>query len=249
MRSNVYKEARIGVYILGIILFVAILFYIFSSIFTSMGYKSFKNAKEVSVSDNYPERTIIIDAGHGGEDPGASANGLIEKDLNLNIALSLEKLLNASGYKTVMTRNTDAMLYNSEQSNRKKYYDLKNREAIAEQYNDAIFISIHMNKFPAEYCKGAQTFYSDNNDQSKLLAESLQNNAKILQTDNTRKIKRGNDTIYLLKNLNIPSVLIECGFLSNPEEAELLSKNEYQNALTLMLYCGIVEYLENDYEN
>ncbi len=249
MRSNIYKEARIGIYILAITLFIAMLFYLFTSIFTSMGYKAFQKSKEVNQTDSsLSNYVIVIDPGHGGEDPGASGNGLTEKDLNLDISLTLNELLNAAGYTTVLTRQTDVLLYNTGEENRKKYHDLKNREAIAEKYGNAIFISVHMNKFPAEYCKGLQTFYSENSQESILLAESLQSNAKLLQPDNKRAIKSGNETIYLLKNLDIPSVLVECGFLSNTEEANLLSGNDYRNALSLTLYCGIVEYLENNYE-
>ena len=250
MRSNIYKEARIGIYIFAAVLALVIIFYIFSSMFTSVGYDSFRQSLNTNVEHTYISKaTVIIDPGHGGEDPGASANSLIEKELNLEISLMLSEFLSANGYESVLTRNDDVLLYNSGEENRKKYHDLKNRKAFADNYENAIFISVHMNKFPAEYCKGMQTFYSENNNGSVLLAELLQNNAKILQIDNTRNIKNGTETIYLLKNLNIPAVLVECGFLSNIEEAGLLSDDNYKKALSLTLYCGIVEYLEKSYES
>ncbi len=246
MRSNVYKEARIAIYVFALILVCSVLFYLFAAMFTSMGYEGFRKSKTAENNVLNAEKTIVvIDAGHGGEDPGASANNLIEKELNLEIASKLNDYLCASGYETVMTRTQDNLLYNNGEEGRKKYFDLKNRKAIAEKYDNAIFISIHMNKFPAEYCKGLQVFYSDNNENSNLLAESIQNNARILQTDNKRKIKNGNQTIYLMDNLNIPAVLVECGFLSNAEEANSLSNDDYKQALSLTLYCGIVEFLEN----
>lgn len=245
MRFNIYKEARISLYILAALLSFFVLFYFFSSMFTSMGYKGFRNARDANVDVESNSIKIIIDAGHGGEDPGATDNNLIEKDLNLSVALSLEELLASCGFETVLTRSEDVLLYNEGQESRKKYYDLRNREEIAEKYTDAIFVSIHMNKFSAEYCKGLQAFYSDNNSQSKILAEFIQNNAKILQKDNKRIIKSGNDTIYLLENLEMPAVLIECGFISNREEALLLADEEYRLALALSIYCGIVEYTEN----
>ena len=102
-----------------------------------------------------------------------------------------------------------------------------------------------MNKFPSEVCKGLQVFYSENNQLGKELAQSLQLNAGILQTYNNRKIKNGTDTIYLLENLEIPAVLIECGFLSNLEEARNLNKTEYKTALSFSIYCGIADFLEN----
>ncbi len=250
MRSNIYKEARIGVYIFATILALAIIFYIFASMFTSVGYDSFKKSLEANVEHpSVSKTTIIIDPGHGGEDPGASANALVEKKLNLEISVILSEFLSTTGYEAVLTRNEDVLLYNSGEEHRKKFHDLKNRKVFADNYNNAIFVSVHMNKFPAEYCKGLQTFYSENNQDSIVLAELLQNNAKVLQIDNTRKIKNGTETIYLLKNLSIPAVLVECGFLSNIEEARLLSREDYKKALSLTLYCGIVEYLEKNYES
>ncbi len=249
MRSNVFKEARISLYILSLLLFFAGIFYFLASMFTTMGYKAYKNA---SVSENYvpkKETVIIIDAGHGGEDSGASDNGLFEKDLNLEIALKLESILNTSGYKTVMTRSDDSLLYKQGEENNKKFYDLRNREVIAENYENAIFVSIHINKFPASYCKGLQVFYSSNNAKSKTLATKIQNDIRVLQPQNNRLIKDGNDTIYLMKNLEMPAVLIECGFISNPEEAQLLRSNEYKNSLTLSIYHSITEFLKDNGES
>ena len=245
MRSD-FKEAKISLTLIALILAVSIVFYFFVSMFTSMGYEGYRKAKDANtLTSTMADRIIIIDAGHGGEDPGAEANGLIEKDLNLEIALALDEMLRSCGYKTVLTRSDDRLLYNVGQENRKKHYDLRNRESIANEYENSVFVSIHMNKFPESYCKGLQTFYSENNELSKALAESVQANAKNLQTDNKRSIKCGNDTIYLLERLKTPAILIECGFLSNYQEATMLSDSNYKKALVLTLYCGITEFMEN----
>ena len=248
MRFNIYKEARVSLYIIAFIMSVFLLFYFFAAMFTSMGYKDLRNSKAADEAlDN--RQLIIIDAGHGGEDPGATANGLIEKDINFELASLLDELLNSCGYETVLTRKDDKLLYAEGQENKKKYYDLRNREEIAGKYSDAIFVSIHINKFSAEYCKGLQAFYSGNNDKSAELADSIQNSARILQTDNKRQTKCGDKTIYLLEHIKIPAVLVECGFISNNEEAELLKNSNYKVALSLSLYCGISEFTENINEN
>ena len=241
MRSNVFREARIGLFVLALIMLFSLLFYFFASMFTSMGYGGLRLSKSVSTDD---KQVIVLDAGHGGEDPGAVANGLIEKELNLHISRTINSLLQSNGYTTVLTRNDDTLLYNTGQENKKKYYDLRNREAIANEYRNSIFISLHMNKFPMQSCKGLQVFYSSNNESSYKLAQSVQESARILQIDNKREVKEGNESIYLLENLKMPSVLIECGFISNDIESEMLELEEYRTALALSIYCGIAEYLE-----
>ncbi len=244
MRFNIYKEARISLLILSAVMSVALLFYFFASMFTSMGYKGIRTSKSINAVDCKADITVIIDPGHGGEDPGAVDNGLVEKELNLEISYLLNDLLVANGYKTVLTRADDRLLYNNGEENKKKFYDIRNREKLAEQYENAVFISIHMNKFPAEYCKGLQTFYAKSNEESRLLAESVQKNIVQLQPENKRIIADGEDTIYLLANLKMPSVLVECGFVSNISEANMLKDSDYKKALAMSIYCGIAEYLE-----
>ena len=244
MKTTVYKEARISIYILAFVIAATLLFYIFASMFTSVGYKGLRKAKSANADVYSDDITIIIDAGHGGEDPGAVDNGLIEKELNLDVALVLNNILISNGYKTALTRDEDILLYRQGEENRKKHFDVRNRVEFANEFEKAIFVSIHMNKFPATYCRGLQTFYSENNAQSKIFADSIQENSRLLQTDNKRLVKSGNETIYLLENLDIPAVLVECGFLSNKEEAQRLSDKEYQKALAFTIYCGLVECLE-----
>ena len=223
----------------------SLLFYFFASMFTSMGYKGYKKANTSNTLNEETTLTIILDPGHGGEDPGATVGDLKEKDLNLEIAKMLYDILTENGNNVVMTRSDDVLLYNRGEESKKKYHDIRNRKAIAESYQNGIFISLHMNKFPASYCKGLQTFYSENNPQSRILADLIQKDICLLQTDNRRTIKSGNSTIYLMEKLTMPSVLIECGFLSNSDEAKLLQDDEYKKALVFSLYCSISDYLEN----
>ncbi len=244
MRSNIFREAKISLCILSLVLAFATVFYFIASMFTSMGYEGFKKAS-VDISDK-EDLIVIIDPGHGGEDPGAVANNLIEKDLNLEVAGYLNEFLKVSGYASVMTRTEDILLYNQGEEDKKKYYDVRNREAIAESYDNSVFVSIHMNKFAQEDCKGLQVFYSSNNENSIKLAEAIQNSIALLQPDNDRKIKIGNDAIYLMENLEIPAVLVECGFLSNETEASLLKDKNYKLAIAISLYCSISEYAESD---
>ncbi len=244
MRFNIYKEARLCLLILSIVLSVSLIFYFFATMFTSMGYKGLKTNNEVNDTvDKKP--VVIIDAGHGGEDPGAVSNGLVEKELNLEIAKLLNEILVANGYQTHLTRYDDRLLYGEGEENRKKYYDIRNREKAANGFENAIFVSIHMNKFPADYCKGLQAFYKSGNEAGKLLAESVQSNVKVFQTDNKRIIADAKNTIYLLEKLEMPATLVECGFISNEDEAELLKDLNYKIAITMSIYCGVAEYLEN----
>lgn len=194
----------------------------------------------------YP--TIIIDAGHGGEDCGAiGKNGVYEKDLNLSIASELQSMLAAAGIPTRLTRKDDALLYdkNSDFHGKKKLLDMKARRAIINEYSNAVFISIHMNSFPQEKYRGLQVYYSDNIPASQELAELIQSAVRNnLQYDNTRKIKSAEDDIYLLNETPHPSILIECGFLSNLEECELLCLTSYQKRLCLCIYKAITDYLD-----
>ena len=192
-------------------------------------------------------KMIIIDAGHGGEDPGAvGENGIYEKDLNLAIALEIGRLLEEKGYIVVYTRTDDRLLYQDHENIKgiRKISDLKNRCKVAERYPDATFISIHMNSFGSEKYSGLQVYYSDNNSGSRDLANTIQNRVRAdLQPNNTRTTKVGGD-IYLLENMGNTSIMIECGFLTNKSECEKLSQKEYQKQLSFSIVCGIIEYME-----
>lgn len=188
--------------------------------------------------------TVVIDAGHGGEDGGAvSANGIAEKDLNLQIAMLLCDLLKANGVDAVMTRTEDVLLYDRsvDYIGRKKSLDLAARRKIAEETAHCVFVSIHMNAYPLSEYKGLQVWYSPNDPASLSLAQSIQSTVhEILQPDNNRKVKRATSSIYLLHHLQCPAVLVECGFLSNPAEADLLASEQYQKQLALVLFAAIM---------
>ena len=207
------------------------------------------NYKTASYSEVHSQSlpTVIIDAGHGGEDGGAiGVNGSYEKDINLSISKKLNSLLNACGIKTVMTRTEDILLYdkNSDYEGRKKALDQAARLKISESYENAIFVSIHMNSFPQNKYKGLQVYYSSNDRNSSNLAEEIQALTKTyIMNENQRKIKASDGKIFLLDKMNIPSVLIECGFLSNPEECLKLNDENYQNELASVICCAICKYL------
>lgn len=201
-----------------------------------------------SAADTLPyEKIIIIDAGHGGEDSGAvGVNGVLEKDLNLQLALEIGRIFEEKGYIVVYTRTDDRLLYTEEQNiyGIRKISDLKNRVKVAERYPDSIFISIHMNSFGSSKYSGLQVYYSDNKDESRVLADTIQNRVvSDIQKDNKRVPKAGSD-MYILDNVNNTAVLIECGFLTNEAECKKLSEKEYQKELSFSIVCGIIEYIE-----
>ena len=196
-------------------------------------------------SDAIPSSfTVVLDAGHGGEDGGAcSADGIVEKDLNLALTLHLGEMLQANGIRVVYTRKEDSLLYdkNADYQGRKKMLDMAERLRITQEAGDCIFVSIHMNTHPLTSCKGLQVWHSENNPESIELAQRIQANVKALQPQNTRRVKPSNGTIYLLRQLECPAVLVECGFLSNPEEARQLNDEAYRAQLALVIFASIVE--------
>ena len=190
-------------------------------------------------------RTIIIDAGHGGEDGGAvSSNGVSEAQINLSIALKIQKLLEQSGATVILTRSDDNAIYDidSKTLRQKKNSDLKNRVKIGNTSTADLFISIHLNKIEQSQYYGWQTFFKDGNEQGKKLATCIQENLnEAIQKENKRTpLKISN--VYIIKNVEIPTTIVECGFLSNPEEEKQLQTDEYQNRLAWGIYNGIMDY-------
>lgn len=187
--------------------------------------------------------TVVLDAGHGGEDGGtSSADGALEKDLNLSIAFLLRDLLEEGGIRVVMTREEDRLLYdrNADYQGKKKKLDLLARKEIAEAVPSAYFVSLHMNSFPEESSRGLQVWYSKNHPLSYTLAEQVQSTVRDqLQPENHRLPKPATSSIFLLHQLHIPAILIECGFLSNREEASLLASKEYQKQLAEQIASAI----------
>ena len=202
-------------------------------------------------SETNAEFTVIIDAGHGGEDGGAvGVDGSFEKDLNLDIAFLLRDMLESNGIKTVLTRDEDILLYdrNVDYHGRKKVLDLAARLKIGKETKNSVFVSIHMNSFPQQQYSGLQVWYSPNDSRSAEIAENVRKNVvSLLQEQNTRKIKPASSNIFLLNRLESPAILIECGFLSNPRECSLLNTKEYRRQLAFSIFTSISEFiLETD---
>ena len=198
-----------------------------------------------------PITAVVIDAGHGGEDGGASsASGVVEKNVNLSVAFALRDLFEAAGIPVVMTRTEDILLYDRGVNfqGRKKVLDLAARQLIAERVAEeaaagggtSLFISIHMNAFPAPQYSGMQVWYGVRDPASKEVADAIQAASLSLMPSNRRKTKAAGSNIYLLENIKSPAVLVECGFLSNPAEAEKLATETYQRALAAVVFAGVV---------
>lgn len=192
--------------------------------------------------------TIVVDAGHGGEDGGAvGVNGLVEKDINLAIALALAENLKANNFQVILVRDGDYSVGDQSLSTvaERKRSDTKNRVRLVEETGECLLVSIHQNQFSQSQYSGAQMFYSPNNPESAQLAECIRESVvSSLQPDNTRQNKEAGEEIYLLTHCQVPAVLVECGFLSNPEEANLLSQEAYQQDMAAAIYNGIVSFLE-----
>ena len=223
---------------------VSLIIYIYS-FFTPDVIVSSKNN---SLSKETP--CIIIDAGHGGFDGGASTDdGYPEKHINLSISIYLSDYLTALGYETLLTRTIDESLEDSGLSTirKRKTSDLHNRMKIMEETENAIYISIHQNHYSQEKYRGMQVFYSPSfSDESSALAESIQSyTVNALQPDNTRKIKECTSSVFLIYKAVKPAVLVECGFLSNEEEAELLQTEKYQKNIALCIAMGVQNYLSS----
>ncbi len=193
-------------------------------------------------------QTIIIDAGHGGDDGGAVANGIVEKDINLSISKKLYNIFKASGFNVKMTRNSDEMINDYGDSLReRKISDMKKRLGIFNSSENNVVISIHQNKFTQEQYFGTQIFYSTNNQKSLALANSVKSNFQaLLQPDNEREIKPATRDIYLLYNSKVPSIIVECGFISNLNEANKLKQDSYQNEIAFTIYSGFLEYYNSE---
>ena len=190
-------------------------------------------------------KTIVIDAGHVVPDEGAqSSNGTTEAETNLKIALKLQNLLEQSGCTVILTRSDENAIYDigSKTLKQKKISDIKNRVKIGNESSADIFVSIHLNKIPQSQYDGWQTFYKEGSEDGARLAKTIQENLnKTIQKENNR-IAKTIDKIYIIKHVEIPTTIVECGFLSNPDEEKLLLEDEYQNKLAWGIYNGIIDY-------
>lgn len=189
--------------------------------------------------------TIVIDPGHGGNDPGKVAiNSALEKDVNLAIALKLKKYLEQEDMEVVMTRQEDKGLYEETDSN-KKVHDMKNRLAIMEGAKPALVVSVHQNSYPEESVSGVQVFYYRDSAEGKRAALLMQEQMiATLQPAKEREAKE-NSTYYILKKTTVPTIIVECGFLSNQEEADRLTSEDYQERVAWAIHLGIMRYINS----
>lgn len=224
---------------------ITFLLMLLTLLFSTLASRLEKRAEPTVTERQALFSTVILDAGHGGEDGGAvSSQGYFEKDLNLALCRQMEEMLKINGVDTVMTRSEDILLYdkNVDYQGKKKALDLLARRKIGEEAADSLFLSIHMNAYPLAKYHGLQVWYSPNHESSSDVARQIQSTvAEHLQPENDRQIKEAGSNIYLLYHLNSPAVLVECGFLSNPEEAERLNDPAYQKQLAFLITVSLLQ--------
>jgi len=224
-------------------IFVCLLISVVCFEFQSTGISDIKTVETVALPVN--EKTIIIDAGHGSPDEGASTkDNVTEAEINLKIALKLQKLLEEAGSKVILTRSDEKGIYdvNAKTIREKKVSDLKNRVKIGNESGADVLVSIHLNKIPQEQYWGWQTFFKEGNENSKKLAENIQEGLNSSIQKENKRVPLKINNIYLMDHVEIPTSIVECGFLSNEEEKNLLQTNEYQDKLAWGIYVGIMNY-------
>lgn len=230
----------LGLLVLGIMLYLAK----DMSVYTSSG--TFKETQRKKGEGDSENACIVLDAGHGGFDPGkVGINGQKEADINLKIAHKVRCYLEANDVKVIMTRETQEGLY-EENAENKKVQDMKKRIEIMEKAEPVAVVSIHQNSYVEEYVNGAQVFYHADSREGQELASLLQESLRVrLNPENHRQIK-ANDSYYLLKKTTVPTVIVECGFLSNYREAALLETEEYQDRVAWAIHMGILQFLNKN---
>lgn len=183
------------------------------------------------------QAVIVIDPGHGGEDPGkVGVNEVLEKDINLAIAMQVKEGLEKAGIRVIMTREDDFVPDSKKQ-------DLKERVQLINETKAPLTVCIHQNSYTDPKVKGAQVFYYSESQEGREAAEMLQEEFRKIDPENKRETK-DNGSYYMLKHTNVPTIIAECGFLSNPEEAEKLTTDEYQFQIATAICEGIVKWLE-----
>ena len=200
-----------------------------------------------ALSENAPANikyTVVVDAGHGGVDGGAtSCTGVLESQFNLEIATKLNDLLNLLGINTIMIRNTDCSVYTEgETIAQKKISDLKERVRIVNNTENCLLVSIHQNHFSDERYSGAQVFYAPT-ERSQTLAKYMQKTFVETINQNSNRLEKPADSIYLMQHIRSTGVLVECGFLSNPQEEYALRTKEYQQKVCSVIACSVSNFL------
>lgn len=225
--------------ILAVCLCLGIILLIPQTILPTLSEKVFLHSTTTNIPSKF---TVVIDPGHGGNDPGkVGVTGTLEKNINLKIALHLKEMLEAQDLQVIMTRDTDKDLATT--STNLKVSDMKERISLIQKSSADIVVSIHQNSYSSPEIYGAQCFYYTNSPEGEQLASILQN--QIIASTNQTKIReiKDNNNYYLLKHSTPPTVIVECGFLSNPEEENLLLTEEYQRKMAWAIHLGILQYL------
>ena len=217
-----------------------VLLLLIGAIIASKGLSEYVTSEKVEKGT----KTVVLDAGHGSEDPGKiGINNVLEKDyVNLKISKKVQKRLIEQGIHVVMTREDDDGFYNESESN-KKIADMKKRVALINETKPDIAVSIHQNSYHEESIKGAQVFYYTHSKEGERAATVMQEALKVLDINNKRQAKE-NSTYYMLKRTEVPTIIVECGFLSNVEEAEKLKNEEYQDKVAEAICAGIIKWLD-----
>ena len=198
-----------------------------------------------TVSLPVSNKVIVLDAGHGKPDEGAqSSNGTTEAETNLKITLKVQSLLEQSGATVVLTRSDENAIYDLDKTTlrQKKISDIHNRVKIGNESSADIFVSIHLNKISQQQYYGWQCFYKQNDEKSTALAKSLQENLNDSIQKENKRVSMKLDNVYIIKHVEIPISIVECGFLSNPEEETQLLSDDYQNRLAWGIYNGIIDF-------
>lgn len=230
--------------------FLFVFAFIFLSLISFVWLNSINKDSSRSVNATpIANKTIIVDCGHGKPDEGAVGfNGTTEQAINLSIGLKLQKLIEQSGGSVILTRSDENSIYSidSKSIREKKISDTKNRVEIGNNSSADIFVSIHLNKYPqSSIYRGWQTFYQANSSDSTELAQIIQENInKNIDYQNNRKPMKITD-VYIMEHVKIPAVIVECGFLSNPEESVLLQDESYQSKIAWGIFIGIQNYFYN----
>ena len=213
-----------------------VLLLLIGAIIASKGLSEYVTSEKVEKGT----KTVVLDAGHGSEDPGKiGINNVLEKDVNLKISKKVQKRLIEQGIHVVMTREDDDGFYNESESN-KKIADMKKRVALINETKPDIAVSIHQNSYHEESIKGAQVFYYTHSKEGERAATVMR---EALDINNKRQAKE-NSTYYMLKRTEVPTIIVECGFLSNVEEAEKLKNEEYQDKVAEAICAGIIKWLD-----
>ncbi len=200
-----------------------------------------------SVFEETRTPVVIVDAGHGEPDGGAiGVNGTLEKDINLKIAKKVEEVLDAKGVRVIMTRTGDLSLFETRDGTlrKKKREDMNTRLSIMKKSGADLFLSIHMNSFENKKANGLHVFYAENYNEIEPLAENIQERISKITGAKTHAVKTADKNLFLMKNPPVPAILVECGFISNPEEERKLNESDYQSRIAWAIAESVETYFK-----